>query len=578
MVTQLDPRELKPGQRVDEFLIVRRLGSGYFGVVFEAEKRGHRFALKFACHREGSGDAAQTDARLRHELVCLLLLRHPNIVSVWGAGRWPDPRDGWLYLALELVDGPTLEQWAELTHPTAHEVVVLMDQAFAAMEHMHGRGVHHRDLNLRNLLVRTSNGEPVIIDFSVGGYTKAENLTTEALPPGTPRYRSPEAARFWEDNRSNPRARYAFKDTDDIYALGAVFYDVLTYARPSQAHQGEPIDGALFPPPSPFEVTQGRVPQALSDFIMNLISRAPEERPARAKDARRVLADLRTHQGPAWHTPFHPAATQVPRALAQAAHRLAAFARRRGWRAPVLGAGLVLVALLAAVGAVATCRAAKQTNRSSELPSVLPTQQETPPTLNPPQNAASPAPALPAPPARKASAPRTLSLNEKCTLAIATLAWLKLGCAAVQPHPDPGGACPEESLAGMRSLDWIPRRDSGRLFIFDENQPPLKTLEVIDGIKRSFGVYKDGPTTAVLTQEFHEAPEGTKLEGHLWVGGDKVYGHFLWARVPGKGRIPVCLEIGDLAYVGEQKYSGSKPGTAIIPRQGILVPVDHWSY
>jgi hypothetical protein len=70
VVTHMSPRDLKPGQWVDGFRIIRRIGQGYFGLVFEVEKEGQRFALKFASHREGSGDAAQTDARIERELIC----------------------------------------------------------------------------------------------------------------------------------------------------------------------------------------------------------------------------------------------------------------------------------------------------------------------------------------------------------------------------------------------------------------------------------------------------------------------------------------------------------------------------
>lgn len=260
MVAHMGPRDLKPGHWVDNFRIIRRIGQGYFGLVFEAEKRGQRFALKFASHREGSGDAAQTDARLERELICLYQLRHRHIVRIWGSGHWPDSRGGYRYIVLDLIEGYTLEQWAERTHPTPREVTVLIDEVFAAMEHMHGRNVFHRDLNLRNIMVSKSGNEPVLIDFSVGDYAAAVGLTNEALPPGTPRYRSPEAVLFWEQHRHTPGARYAFKETDEIYALGAVLYDVLTHIKPSEAHKSEPTNNPFILPPSPFEVTRGRVP------------------------------------------------------------------------------------------------------------------------------------------------------------------------------------------------------------------------------------------------------------------------------------------------------------------------------
>jgi serine/threonine protein kinase len=581
VVANMSPRDLKPGQWVDGFRIIQRIGQGYFGLVFEAEKGGQRFALKFASHREGSGDAAQTDTRIERELICLHQLRHRHIVRIWGSGHWPDPRTGYRYIVLDLIEGYTLEQWAERTHPTPREVVMLLDKVFAAMEHMHGRNVFHRDLNLRNIMVSRSGNEPVLIDFSVGDYAAAATLTNEALPPGTPRYRSPEAVLFWEQHRHTPGARYAFKEADEIYALGAVLYDMLTHIKPSEAHKSEPTNNPFIMPASPFEVTQGRVPQALSDLTMNLMAREPGERPAYARAVRRVLADLKEHAGPAWQTPFHPAAAQLPPATSSAARVRAALTRvapslgEHGWRPWLaLGGGLVLAAFLGILSvSLQPPEAAKQTNLSAGLPSSSPTQKETSPAVNPPENALPPA-VPPTPQTRKAGAPRALSLAEKCTLAIAMASWIKLGCAGVQPRPEPGD-CPKESIAGMRSLGWAPS-DQGSIFIvMDVNQPPPEDSHET-GPSRD-GVYRDGPITGELAESRKPmAPKGMKLTGHLWTSGERIFGHYLWAHVPGKGKIPICLELGDSIDVGIAKQEGSKPGAVIARRLVNAYPTREW--
>lgn len=206
--------------------------------------------------------------------------------------------------------------------------------------------------------------------------------------------------------------------------------------------------------------------------------------------------------------------------------------------------------------------AAKQTNLSAGLPSSSPTQKETSPAVNPLENVLPPA-VPPAPQTRKAGAPRALSLAEKCTLAIAMTSWLKLGCAGVQPRPEPG-YCPKESIAGMRSLGWAPSDQSSMFIVLDVNQPP--PADESEAGPAADGVYRDGPITGELAETRERAPKGTKLTGHLWTSGERIYGHYLWAHVPGKGKIPICLELGDTGAVGINKRAGSKPGAVIARR------------
>ncbi|WP_224248631.1 serine/threonine-protein kinase [Hyalangium gracile] len=311
MFWRMDPTNLKPGQRVDGWRIVRKLGGGSYGVVYEVEKDGKRFALKVACQADNRGDPKQTDARARREAVCLGKLGHPHIIRMWAQGRWREPRSGFLYVVLDFVDGYTLGEWVRRTYPTVHEVVVLFRKLFDALEHMHARGVFHRDLSLRNIMV-TQQGEPVIIDFGAADYAAAEELTDAPLPPCTPRNRSPEAMEFWRENRLNPQARYPFQATDDIFALGADLYDVLTDPTADFPKNRPSLHGVV-PPPSPFKVTQGRVPSELSSYAMMLIHQSLEVRPATAKDARRPLEDFERYEGPEWRdTRPHPVVAQLP--------------------------------------------------------------------------------------------------------------------------------------------------------------------------------------------------------------------------------------------------------------------------
>jgi serine/threonine protein kinase len=312
MFADFDPLDLKPGQMVSDWRIVRRIGRGGYAVVYEVEKDGERFALKVACQTERSLDPRQTDARARREVACLQQLNHRHIIRMLAQGRWPHARSGFHYIVLDFVDGYTLARWVERTHPTPHEVVVLFLKLFDALEHMHEKNVFHRDLSLRNIMV-TKDGEPVIIDFGAADYATAEELTDGPLPPGTPRNRSPEAQRFWEENRLNLEARYTFKATDDIFALGANLYDVLTDPTPERSEGRPVLNSMVIVPHTPHRKTKGRVPVELSGYAMKLIHRDLEVRPATAKDARRPLVEWARFEGDEWRKdPIHPTSAQLP--------------------------------------------------------------------------------------------------------------------------------------------------------------------------------------------------------------------------------------------------------------------------
>ncbi|TQF08871.1 serine/threonine protein kinase, partial [Myxococcus llanfairpwllgwyngyllgogerychwyrndrobwllllantysiliogogogochensis] len=311
MLIGLSPAHLQPGQTVDGWRVVKPLGAGSFGAVYLVEKEGHRFAMKMAMHRASSGDAEQADARLLREMVCLSQVSgHSNVVEVHAHGRWQHPTQGWLYVVLDYVEGYTLGEWVEKTHPTAHEVARVFGKLAGALAHLHVRGVFHRDLKLGNILVRASDGEPFVLDFSVGDYTLAPELTDTPLPPGTRRYRSPEAARFLREHGHEHGARYEFKATDDVYALGVCLYDLLTNPQP-ESEAPRTLVGAQWPPPAPHALNP-RVPDSLSAAAMHFIDRQTEKRAPTAEVMRRELEALLSEEGEAWRVPIHVPRPQLP--------------------------------------------------------------------------------------------------------------------------------------------------------------------------------------------------------------------------------------------------------------------------
>ncbi|RKH46642.1 serine/threonine protein kinase, partial [Corallococcus llansteffanensis] len=309
------PAYLIPGDEVDGWRVVERVGTGGFGAVYVVEKEGRRCAMKFSLRRPVSEDPARTDARLfQREVVILVQLSHlPNVVRLHACGRYPDPVEGHFYIVMDYVEGDTLSAWAERHSPTPREVARLFARLAAVLDEAHRSSIFHRDLKPENILVRRRDSEPVLLDFGAGDFSMAKPLTEGPLPPGTPHYRSPESLRFLRQNRNNPEARYAFKASDDLYSLGICLYEALTAKDPFQPGQERPrlnMEIELRVPPAPHELNP-RVPAALGDVVRRLMSKSPHERHPTGEALRRELEELATMEDAAWDKPIHP--PPVPR-------------------------------------------------------------------------------------------------------------------------------------------------------------------------------------------------------------------------------------------------------------------------
>ncbi|WNG56986.1 protein kinase [Archangium gephyra] len=184
--------ELTPGTEVAGFTIEGTIASGSFGTVYRARRSGRPYAVKLvAITPRGDREAA-----------ALRLVRHPNVVTFHGYGLWPEEEPRFLVLALELVEGLTLDAWAARENPSALELVmrVLLPLALTLAD-VHASGVVHRDIKEANIVVRESDGQPVLVDFGAAGLKEGALRLTMRLPPGTAEYRSPEVLRFakqWE--------------------------------------------------------------------------------------------------------------------------------------------------------------------------------------------------------------------------------------------------------------------------------------------------------------------------------------------------------------------------------------------
>ena len=212
------PVTLAPG--ISGFRIVRRIGVGGMGTVYEAEQEHprRRVALKVLRLDALSEESL---ARFETETRALARLQHPGIARIYDAGRFEGPAGEMPYLAMELVDGPSIREYARGLE--RDDIIRLLIDICAAVEHAHQRGILHRDLKPANILV-PADGRPRVLDFGVAREIEEPSPHTRTGHLlGTLAYMSPE------------QARGEFDDLDtrcDIYALGVIGYELVSGRLP----------------------------------------------------------------------------------------------------------------------------------------------------------------------------------------------------------------------------------------------------------------------------------------------------------------------------------------------------------
>jgi non-specific serine/threonine protein kinase/serine/threonine-protein kinase len=213
------------GDELGPFRIIRTLGEGGFGIVFEAEQR-HPVRRSVALKLLKPGIAtADVLARFEAERQALARMEHPAVAKVLDAGATPDGRP---WFAMEFVRGEPLVRFADDASLGMRDRVELMITACEAVQHAHAKGVVHRDLKPANILcTRTESGPfPKVIDFGIAKAT-GERLSDSGMATlggammGTPDYMSPEQADGSDiDTRT------------DVYALGATLYELASGLMP----------------------------------------------------------------------------------------------------------------------------------------------------------------------------------------------------------------------------------------------------------------------------------------------------------------------------------------------------------
>ncbi|RKG48832.1 serine/threonine protein kinase [Corallococcus sp. AB011P] len=572
------PAVLSPGAQVLGYTVARQLGQGGFGTVYLAHCEGQRFALKLL-HVPRVGERAE------REVSILARLHHPNVVRILGHGYWPVAQPQFVVIVMEYVEGRQLDAWAEAENPTGRQVTRVLLGVARALTVAHADGVVHRDVKEANVMVRASDGLAKLVDFGIGDYVGARELTADILPPGTVDYRSPEAWRFLRAHLEERDARYTAGPADDLWALGLVSYRLLTGRFPFDGEDGASLTEAILSSaPTPPHEENERVPRVLSDVCLRLLEKTPEARTPSAQTLCESLEqalrgadvtwdvplcdayaeDSATTEGEdidsfeQWrHQPRHRprrgkrispkpvpaedsdgAASEMPppaTTVRVAPEKRGAF---RAWAALA-----VMLVLAGAAWGLGTSRIARPASTRQEVaPSDKSTQADRAAAPTGPEATAA-AVALPATlqevsatvttqpketqPLQLPSKPAKKGMSVMARAVGTAAACSALACPGPQVRPaPPPEQCPEGAVKAMAKREVKVGRRLHALFV--QGRPRIISVG-------------DGPVEVHLLTEAG-MPGGTVLSGRAVVS-DRVYGRFTWATPLQGDGFPVCFEL-----------------------------------
>ena len=250
-----------------EFRIIRELGRGGMGVVYEAEQTSLRRHVALKVLRFGAVADEEAMQRFRREAETVARLHHTNIVPIFAVGC----ERGVHYYAMQFIEGRSLADVLAESQRTgkplpADDVARWGLQAAEALAHAHQRGVIHRDIKPSNLLL-DPDGVVWLTDFGLAKRMDEATLTVHGTLMGTPRYMSPEQAASLQqpvDHRT------------DLYSLGATLYELAT-GRPvfeSATPHGVIAQILTEEPARPRQIRPG-LPRDLETVILTCLAKEP---------------------------------------------------------------------------------------------------------------------------------------------------------------------------------------------------------------------------------------------------------------------------------------------------------------
>ena len=294
--------------RIGRYKVVRELGRGAMGVVYLATDPNIGRLVAIKTIRLGDVQRPEERERLRERLFrearSAGMLSHPGIVTIYDV----DQQGDLAYIAMEYVDGPTLDQVLSEAHAISPEQMFsVLGQAAVALDYAHGKGIVHRDIKPANIMI-AADGTTKIADFGIAKITTDEHLTRTGTIVGTPHYMSPEQVQgLAVDGRS------------DQFSLAVIAYEMLTGEKP---YTGEHLTTVVYKivaeePAAPRRLNP-TIAQGIEAALRKAMAKKPEARYASCQEFTGALEQACV-ANPGWKTMPRGGSLNAPTVMAPAA-------------------------------------------------------------------------------------------------------------------------------------------------------------------------------------------------------------------------------------------------------------------